>query len=137
MSYLDSDFNIFLDKPLSNQSDMTALDFDAQIDSISADKINSGTMQSPGGRTSLDLDEGSFVSNDGLINRVELGKTQDGGYGLIIRDEQGNVIFNFTGQVNLIQSRTGKMQFDFDEEQARWYDNLYVRILIGKKLGLF
>lgn len=94
-------------------------------------------MASENGRTAVDLDNGSILFGDGLVDRVRLGKMDDGSYGLVIKDTEGNVLLNITGETNLIQSKTGKMQIDLTEEQARWYDELNLRILIGKALGKF
>ena len=62
---------------------------------------------------------------------------EDGGIGLRIREKDGNELLNITGDRNIMQSRTKKMQLDLDEEQARWYDEINLRIMIGKAIGLF
>lgn len=138
-TYLDENFETNMERviDLGSPTEYSDIDFDAIIDSISASKILGGTMASNDGRTSLALDDGTFLSSDGLIDRVRLGKMDDGSYGLIIKDREGNVLFNITGETNLIQSKTGKMQIDLTEEQARWYDDLYLRIGIGKFLKKF
>lgn len=138
-TYLDSDFDSTLQREviISGQTQFSELDSDMLIESLDASKIRNGTMSSENGRTKVDLDNGTIIFGDGLVDRVRLGKMDDGSYGLIIKDIDGNVLLNITGDINLIQSKTQKMQIDLTEEQARWYDELHLRILIGKALGRF
>lgn len=133
MSYLDSDFNVFLEKSLTSTSSSSALDFDADVESIDAGKVKSGVLRSVDGKTVFDLDGSLNSWNDGLINRVEIGKFDDGEYGLRIRDRDGNLLLDFTGTRNLIQSPSGRLQADFGEaEQIRAYDQTNLRAIFGK-----
>lgn len=139
MSYLDSGFDSNMEKlpQVSGSGELSSLDFDAILQDITANKLVGGTVSSVDKTMAMNLDAGVFTVNDGLIDRVQLGRIEGGQYGLVIRDSDGNEIFRITGDKNLIQSKTGKMQIDLDEEQARWYDETNLRILIGKAQGLF
>lgn len=131
MSYLDNDFNVFLDKFYQPSSSITALDFDADVESFDASKVVSGILRSTDGRTAVDLDKSLFSVNDGLIDRVEVGKFDDGEYGLRIRDREGNILVDITGTKNLLQSADQKMQLDLTDKQFRVFDQFNLRILLG------
>ena len=75
---------------------------DAMIDTISANKIMSGsidtgaiTIQSDNGRMII-ADETIQIS-DGTHVRVQIGETGNGDYALVIYDANGNVMFDATG----------------------------------------
>jgi len=138
MSFLDSNFDPYLEKIVdTGSSEQSNQDFDALVDSFSGNKVVGGVLTSANGRSAYNLDDGTFIVNDGLAERARLGVMEDGGIGLRIRDKDGNELLNITGDRNIIQSKTKKMQIDLDEEQARWYDEINLRILIGKAIGLF
>ena len=138
MSYLDSGFDPFLEKVADpGTAEISNQDYDALIDSLTGNKIVGGAISSVNQKMVFNLSDGTFIVNDGLSERIRLGFMENGEIGLRIRDKDGNELLNITGDRNIIQSRTGKMQLDLDEEQARWYDEINLRILIGKAIGLF
>ena len=118
MSYVDIGFNEQLireDTPSQTGQQLDALQFDKDVQEFSGSRMT-GVLQSSSGRTRLNLDEDFFVSSDGVIDRVRLGKQDDGSYGLVIKDENGNVLMNMTGLVNILQSSSKHMQVDFNGE---------------------
>lgn len=138
MSYLDSGFDPYLEKIADpGTSEVSNQDYDALIDSLSANKLVGGSITSVNQKAVFSLDDGTLIFSDGLAERVRLGFMENGEIGLRIRDKDSNELFNITGDRNVLQSKTGKMQIDLDEEQARWYDEVNLRILIGKAIGLF
>ncbi len=139
MSYLDSDFTASLQRDLfPGPTILSSLDLDAVTSSLDASKIASNGPINSADRTSVfDLNAGTYTVNDGTVERIRLGRMDDGSYGLIIKDKDGNIILNITGDNNLIQSSNGHMQLDLLAEQLRVYDEANLRILLGKGQNLF
>lgn len=133
MSYLDSGFDAFFEKPLGlNNSQFSSIDQDVMLSPISANKIQDGVMSSSDNRTQLDLNSSLYTVSDGMVSRVQLGKFSDGEYGLRIFDRDGNVLIDITGENNLIQSPDGKLQLDLTRKQLRAYDENNLRALFGE-----
>lgn len=119
-------------------STIESIDTDILLEGISGQNILSdGSIKSVNERFDINLSGNTMAINDGVVERVRLGEMEDGEVGLRITDRDGNVLINITGSTNLIQSKTGKMQLDLDEEQARWYDDKNLRIIVGKALKKF
>lgn len=139
MDYTDSGFNQLLERPFDNGApgEVSSLDYDALLESISADKIQGGTFTSQTNQNTLNLDTGTQVINDGTRERIRIGLMEDGSYGLRVQDQDGNILINITGTTNLIQSANGHVQFDLTEEQIRIYDETKLRALFGKAFGKF
>jgi hypothetical protein len=135
--YTDIGFSNLFEKEVPASNDPSTLDLDAQIETLSGEKVRGGTMSSNDGRTQLGLDSGTYVVNDGVQERLRLGQMEDGSYGIRIKDKDGNVLMNITGDNNQIQSASAKMQIDLSAEQLRFYDETNLRIIIGKALGVF
>lgn len=136
-SYLDSGFDSNMNKIIEGESETSSLDFDALVESISASKISSGIMRSNDNKMSMNLDDASASWGDGLSERVKIGSLGDNEYGLLIKDQNGNVLMKISGKENIIQSANGKMQIDLTDEQARWFGETALQILIGKAKGVF
>lgn len=141
MSYIDSGFNRFLEKPVRQETgfrELDAMDTEQLIGDISGGKIIGGLLRSQDGKTSVNLDTGAFVVNDGRVERVRLGKQEDGTIGIVVRDDDDNVLIQITGETNFIQSPTGNLLIDFDEERVLVKDETGTpRILLGKQAGGF
>ncbi len=139
MNYLDTQFNDNLERdlfPVSGQ--LSSLDMDSVTQSLDIGKLTTtGSLKSSDGRLAFDLEGNTYIVNDGTIERVRLGRMDDGSYGLRIQDKDGNVILNITGETNLLQSSNGHMQLDLTAEQMRIYDETNLRILLGKGENLF
>jgi hypothetical protein len=143
MTYLDSGFNQFFQRQLGSSltggsGSISQYDFESQYLGLSANQIKSGVLSSRDGNLSLDLDEGIFIVTDGAVERIRLGKTEDGSYGLIVRDESGNTILQFTGDVNIIKSPDNSLELNFDNTQiiVRSVAGL-IKVLIGKDINGF
>jgi len=82
----------------------------------------------------------NMILNRNILDflRIRLGKTEDGSYGLIVRDESGNTILQFTGDVNIIKSPDNSLELNFDNTQiiVRSVAGL-IKVLIGKDINGF
>lgn len=136
MSYLDAGYDEFLSREASApSSQMDALQFEQNVSEVSGSKINNGTIQSSSGSLKMDLDEDSFKIFDGVINRVELGKLEDGSIGLLIRDINGNILMQVTDTTNIIQSFNKHMQLSFNDETLIVTDEGNTPIVLLGKLS--
>lgn len=139
MSYMDYGYNDFFNrsvvKPINS---MSAMDAEVLLEGIEGETILAqGSIKSSNGRMAMDLDGNTFVISDGTAERVRAGLMEDGSYGFRIKDREGKILLNFTDSTNIIQSSNNKMQLDFDKEQARWYDQFNLRVLVGKSAKTF
>lgn len=139
MSYLDRGYNEYLEQSIIPQEiEYSDLDIDMLFDSLGGQKIaSSGSIESQDRRLSLNLGDNLFAINDGTVDRVKMGKFEDGEYGLRIYDREGNVLMDITGTKNLIQSSDASMQLDLTDKQFRVYEGNILRILMGYGQGLF
>jgi len=126
-------YNEFFDNSIiPQQAELNTIDIDLLLDGISGESLlSSGSISSQSKRLTMDMDGDTFAVNDGTIERIRLGRFDDGEYGLRIQDRDGNILFNITGTQNLIQSASRKMQLDMTNNQAKWFDDRNLRILIG------
>lgn len=101
--------NVYINTAFIKDASITS----AKIGSLAADKITTGTMAADrigagtikaqqvflgSGRFQLDgVNSKIWVSDTNNVNRVELGNLGSGGYGLILRDANGNVFLNSGG----------------------------------------
>ena len=86
----------------------------------------------------MNLDEDTFIVTDGVVERVRLGKQTDGSYGLLIKDENDNILMQITGTKNLLQSPSTNLSIDFNEEQLLIKnDGGTPIILLGKQVNGF
>ena len=137
MSYTDIGFDQFFQREIipSTPDDrlISSFDFSSQVQNTSGDQIKGGLIQSQNQKVSLNLDKENFVISDGVNDRVTLGRLPDDSYGLLIRDEDGNILMQISGLTNLIQSPNGHFQVDFNEERLLAKDaGGTPRVLIGK-----
>jgi hypothetical protein len=135
--YTDIGFSSLMEREIPPSTDPSSIDLDAQIETMTAEKIRGGVLSSQDSRTQIGLDSGTYIVNDGVRERIRIGLMEDGTYGFRIQDKDGNQIMNINGENNIMQSVTGKMQIDLTAEQLRFYDENNLRILIGKAIGLF
>lgn len=113
------------------------LQFEQNTPEFSGSKLT-GLLQSRSGRLQINLDEDYFISSDGVQERFRLGKQLDGSYGLIIKDENGNILMNITGSTNLIQSPDKSLEINFNTTQLLIRDaGGLVRVLLGKDISGF
>lgn len=137
MAYTDIGYNQWL----TREENISSQQFDpAQVEQMipemSASKL-SGFIKSQNGLLQMDLDNNSFVVTDGVVERVRLGKQNDGTYGLLIKDNNDQVLMQI-GETNLIQSPDGSLLIDFDNTQLLVKDEGGTPIiLLGKQVGGF
>lgn len=139
MNYLDAGFNEDLLRPVeADYTEQAGLDSSAAFEQISGLQVRGDQITSLNQSLVLDLENDSFVVRDGEIKRVELGKLSDGTIGMILRDSDGNVLFNISSSGNKITSPSGNFEIDFNEERLIVYDEGKIpRVLIGKQVGGF
>ena len=137
--YTSLGFNDFLLRPLeASFTEKVGLDSSSSFEQISGLQIKGDKITSLNKSLSLDLENNSFTVRDGDVNRVEMGKLSDGSIGLIIRDNQGNVLMNISGTVNKITSPTGNLEVDFNEERILIKNEGGIpTVLIGKQQNGF
>lgn len=134
MSYIDTGYDEFFERSIASPvEELQSIDADVVLEGISGQSILSdGSIESNNGKLAINLNKNSFSINDGVVERIRLGQTDDGEYGLIIKDREGNVLFNITSTSNLIQSSDGKMQLDLTDKQFRVYDDDNLRAIFGE-----
>ena len=118
MSYLDVGFNenLIREDILPNQTQqLDPLQFEQFVPEFSASKLT-GLLQSRSGRLQMQLDEETFIVSDGAVERIRLGKLADDSIGFLVKDINGNVLMQISGDVNLIQSSNKHMQLNFNDE---------------------
>lgn len=126
--YRDLGFNTFLIRsqqfdPNQVPQQLDPSQFDFFTDQISADKIQGGLMQSTDGKTKLDLEQGTFTISNNIINLITLGKLPDGRIGLLIQDQDGNLLMQISDGLNIIQSSSTNFQVDFDNKRLLFKDS--------------
>lgn len=134
MSYTDLGYDTFFSKELvpETETGKTTFDFTSEIQGLTLDQVRGGTMRSATGRMTVNMEDEKFVISDGSIDRIALGKLEDGSFGLIIRNNVGTELMRI-GAVNLIQSPSGNLQLDFDNERILVKeDGGTPRLIIGK-----
>lgn len=114
MNYLDQGYNEFLTREVQSSD---PLFLDPFVSEVTGDKVSSGSIVSQNKLLSMNLENNVFKVSDGSIDRVELGNLSDGTIGLIIRDENGNVLMQISGGKNFIQSSDQHMLLDFIANQ--------------------
>ena|SRR3990167_8471932 len=132
--YTDAGFDDYLLRPLTaGYTEQIGLDSSSSYEQISGSQVKGDAIVSINKRLNIDLQNDSFIITDGNINRIELGKLEDGTIGLIIRDDQGNSLMQISGAVNKIQSPNSHLELDFNEERILIKDEGGIpRILLGK-----
>lgn len=98
------------DNLITNEVD--PLEFEQNTPEFSGSKLI-GLLSSQDGRVKIDLDNNIIIISDGVVERVRLGKQADDSYGLIIKDINGNIIMQITGEINFIQSSNSRTKLDF------------------------
>ena len=92
--------------------ELDPLQFEQFAPELSGSKLT-GIVKSQNGKLELDLDGEKLVITDGVIERVRLGKQTDDSYGLVIKDINGNILMQITGDINFIQSSNQRTKLDF------------------------
>ena len=140
-NYLDSGYDTYFQRevvPSSNNSDISEFDFESNYVGLSANQIASGSMLSSNGRVSFDLDNENFIIRDGVVQRLRLGKLESGGYGLLIKNKDGNTLMEISDNTNVIKSSNGRLELNFDNTQILVRDlGDNVVTLIGEHIGGF
>jgi len=141
-TYLDSGFNNYFQREVvpnsGNSSQVSQFDFETNYIGLSANQIASGIMASANKRLSMDLDGESFVASDGVVQRVRLGRLEDGSYGLLIKDKNDNTLMQISGETNFLKSPNGRLEMNFDNTQILVKDTGdNVVALIGEHIGGF
>ena len=140
-NYLDSGYDTYFQRevvPSSNNSDISEFDFESNYVGLSANQIASGSMLSSNGRVSFDLDNENFIIRDGVVQRLRLGKLESGGYGLLIKNKDGNTLMEISDNTNVFKSSNGRLELNFDNTQILVRDlGDNVVTLIGEHIGGF
>lgn len=141
MAYQNIGFDENLMRVESSAQPSQALDplqFDNFTDSISADKIQGGLMVSPDGRAQFDLNKGTFLINNGVEDLVTFGTLPDGSVGLLIKDQEGNILLQISETNIFMQSSNEAMKLDFIQERLDIRDaQKRLKVRIGKDEGGF
>ena len=133
-NYTDLNFDDFLLRSLeASYTEEIGIESSSNVEQISGSQVKGDKILSLNQQLSIDLENNTFIINDGNTNRIELGKLSNGLIGLIIRDDQGNVLMEISGAVNKIQSSNQHIELDFNEERLLIKDEGGTpRILLGK-----
>lgn len=143
MAYTDIGYDEFLNRiePESVQNNAQSLDpqqFDNFTDQISGSKIQGGIMRSADGKVLLDLETGYFQVTNNAQQNVRLGLQDDGTFGFMVKDKDGNIIVRFTGDENYIRSPQGNIELNLNLVQFLVRDDTnIVKVLLGKDVGGF
>ena len=134
MNYLDVGYDSSLLRPLTaTYVEQIGIDSNSAYEQISGSQIKGDTIISLNGSMEMNLQEDRFAVSDGIVDRVELGRLSDGSIGLIIRDAEGNILIQISGNINIIQSPNQHFQLDFNEERILAKDEGGLpRALFGK-----
>lgn len=125
MNYLEIGYDAFLNRIPDGGADtqqLNPLAFDQFTDSVSGSKIQGGVFSSNDNRVIIDLEKNQIKINDGVADRGGFGIQEDGSVGLVIKDKDGNVILQITGQTNIMKSASDIMELDFDNERLLFRD---------------
>lgn len=140
MSYLDVGFNenLIRQELLPDPSQqLDPLQFEQFAQEFSGSKLI-GLLQSRDGKITIDLDNNTIIVSDGVVERVRLGKLADDSIGLLIKDINGNVLMQISGDTNIIQSSNKHMQLNFKDETLIVTDEGGTPVvLLGKQIGGF
>lgn len=135
MDYRDIGFDEFLNR-IEDTAAPQSLDpqtFDNLTDQLSASKVQGGTMLSPDGRISLDLDQAILRISNGVQDLITLGVLPDASIGLLLKDNDGKILLQISGNKNLIQSSNQHMALDFNNETLTVTDDSNIPVvLLGK-----
>ena len=138
MSYLDIGYTDFLAQQDTQNKQQDPLELDYNIPELSGSKIVGGLLTSNDGKTQFNLEQGTFKVSDGAQDRVVLGVLPDGSVGLLIKDINGNILMQISGDIDLIKSADESMSLDFNEAQLIVRNEGKVPVvLIGKQINGF
>lgn len=139
MAYQDNGFDEFLNPVQGNSSsspqELDPLQSDTFLQEISGSKVQGGVLTSPDGRVKVDLDSGFFKVSNGVQDLVQLGILPDGNVGLLIKDNDGNILMQISGDTNLLQSNNKHMVLDFVQENLSITDEALTPIVLLGKLS--
>lgn len=138
--YLDIGYDQFLTRDTSgidpSQASL-ALSAANYSTPTTGDQIQSGIISSKDGKLLIDLTNDTIIISDGTQNRVTLGTLDDGSTGMVLKDQNGNIIMQISNTTNLIQSASQNFQIDLTNEQLLVLNNGIAQILLGKLIGGF
>lgn len=120
MSYQDIGFDENLNRvedSVGSFSDFSSADVDSYLDEVSGSKISGGMLSSPDGKIQVDLDKGVIKVNNGVADLVSLGVLDDGTIGLLIRDQNGNILMQVTQDKMFIQGPNKHLKINAIGEQ--------------------
>jgi len=129
MTYLDSGFNQFLERPVPKPQVQSEFDAESFIQGLSGSSIIGGAISSLSGNLQLDLEKGELLSSDGRVVRKNLPSPQiivdiKGGGDFAGIQEAINYAHQLEGGVVLLKPGIHK-----PSAQLKLYDNIY---LIGQ-----
>ncbi len=134
-SYLDVGYDPFLSKlDVNTAIASTALDPLAYEDfapESSASKVQGGILRSNDGKLLIDLENDTFIVNDGLIEKLRLGILPDGRIGLLIKDKDGNILMQISEGLNIIKASNSTFEIDIDNKR------ILIRNSGGTPIGVF
>ena len=94
MTYEDLELNQFFTKSSTIFQTLPDNEFDAFVDNISANKINRGIAKTA--NLTVDFDKGLIQRSEGNTLRLEIGKFDDGTYGLKVYSASGDTVVDQT-----------------------------------------
>lgn len=122
----------------NTQQALDPLEFDNFTDSISGDKVQGGLMSSPDGRAQFDLNKGTFLINNGVEDLVTFGTLPDSSIGLLIKDQNGNILLQVSETIIFMQSSNEAMKLDFIQERLDIRDaQKRLKVRLGRDDGGF
>lgn len=133
--YLDYGYNQYLQKGGSTvpNSEVDPLQFEQFTQDVPGDKMFSGLVTSNDGKVVLDLENNVIRISDGAIDRVTLGSLPDNTIGILIKDDNGNIIMQVSGEVNFIKSSDGTLEYNFIDKRILMRDDDGTpRLIIGE-----
>lgn len=143
MPYTDIGFDEFLNRidEAPQQQQAGALDpaaSDNYFQQFSGNKIQGGQILSPDGRLNINLDTSNFKVNNGLQDLLQFGILEDGNVGLLIKDNDGNILMKVTSAEVYLQSPKKTSKIDLIADQYTVSDEFQnVKVLIGRDVGGF
>jgi hypothetical protein len=109
--------------------------FSASGTIITGSTIKTGKIQSHDGKTYFDLDGDQLVVNS-TVDRVILGKTASGKYGIKIYDASSNLLMQVDDDDQIIQSADGKTYVDLKDSEIGMNDGAGNEVIINPTDGL-
>ena len=144
MAYTDIGFDEFLqrsDAPMQGQPNggqLDPLEADTYLPEVSGSKITGGIISSPDGRLKINLDEGFLKISDGVQDDLaRFGILPDGSVGLMVRDNEGNILMQVSSKQMLLQSADKSMSIDLILAQVILRELGVPIFLLGKKEKAF